>query len=252
MTVLDAILARKRLDVAARKEQRPLEVLKEGLGKSERDFYQALAAPGLGLIAELKRKSPSKGMIREDWDPEGIARIYDTHASAISVLCDTPFFGGGHEILCRVRPSTHLPLLCKDFIEDPYQIYEARAFGADAVLLMASVLSPEKIEEYLGIVRSLGMEALVEVHNEKELEGVLSTSARIVGVNNRDLKTLAVDPENVFRLGAKIKPRLLVAESGFLSSEEVEAVRGFADAALIGTAIMGAPDIEGKIKELGW
>lgn len=252
MTVLDTILAQKRLDVALRKENRPLETLKEGLAKSERDFYGALAAPGLGLIAELKRKSPSKGMIREEWDPEGIARIYDAHASAISVLCDTPFFGGGHEILARVRPLTHIPLLCKDFIEDPYQLYEARAFGADAVLLMASVLSPARIEEFLGIVRSLGMDALVEVHNEEELMGVLSTTTRIVGVNNRDLKTLTIDSENVFRLGAKIKPRLLVAESGFLSSEEVEAVRGFADAALIGTAIMGAPDIGGKIKELGW
>ncbi len=262
-SVLQRIAARKREDVAARAAQVPLELLQARITPADRDFYTALASPerttpGVALIAEIKHASPSEGVIRADFNPVAIARIYERHAAALSVLCDAPFFGGSHDHLRQVRPVTTRPLLCKDFILEPYQIWEARDAGADAVLLMASLLTAEVIEAYLATVRQLGMEALVEVHSDEELEAVLQTSARIVGVNNRDLKTLRVDLETVFRLAPRVRTgsgdrrRLLVAESGVSRPEEVARLRGVADAALIGTTFMRAPDLEAKIQELGW
>ncbi|HBN08110.1 MAG TPA: indole-3-glycerol-phosphate synthase TrpC [Cyanobacteria bacterium UBA8530] len=253
-SALDRIVAQKSEDLLLRKKKMPFEEIKGSIAPSDFDFFKALSAPGLSLIAEMKKSSPSKGLIRADFDPEKLARIYEGRAQAISVLCDEPFFGGKLENLSLARKNTGLPLLCKDFILEPYQIWEARSFGADAVLLMASLLDPIEIEEMLQILRSLNMSALVEVHSEEELLEVLGTSARIVGVNSRNLRTLEID-ENVFsRLGPliHIEKRLLVAESGLKDREAIDKVRPLADAVLIGSALMEAPDIAEKLWELGY
>lgn len=220
---------------------------------SDRNFEAALRAAGLSLIAEIKRRSPSAGELRADFDPEAIARIYDRHASAISVVTDGHFFGGDLEMLRRARAATSRPVLLKDFVVSSSQIAEARAYGADSVLLMASILARESLEPMIAQARDFGMEPLVEVHDEDELESVLSTSARIVGINARDLRTLEIDRTRVPRLAAKVpKDRVRVAESGVLSASDVADLRGAVDAVLIGTAFMKAPDIEAAIRALGW
>lgn len=219
---------------------------------SDRDFFAALSAPGLSLIAEIKRRSPSKGPIREGADPVEIGRIYDRHAAAISVLTDEPHFGGSLEVLAAVRSEVSVPVLMKDFVISEAQVEAGRAAGADALLLMASLLPPSSIERLLVRTRELGMEALVEVHDQRELDEVLSTSARIVGVNNRDLITLQIDRDNFLRLAPQVEGRLTVCESGIETREDVEHVRGLADAVLIGTTLMAAEDVEAKIEVLSW
>jgi indole-3-glycerol phosphate synthase len=196
MSVLGAILDDKRRAVAARRAEVPLEVLESKAEPSDRSFLDALRAPGLSLIAEIKHRSPSRGVLRAEVAPRAIAAIYDRYAAAISVLTDEPYFGGAPAHLAEARRGSRRPLLCKDFVVDPeYQVPEARAWGADTVLLIARVLSAPQIERGLQIARRLGMEPLVEVHQRRELEQVLGeTSARIVGVNSRDLDTLAIDP----------------------------------------------------------
>jgi len=254
--MLRRIIAQKREDVSQRQLARPLAQLREAISKSDRNFFAALHRPSLSLIAELKRSSPSRGLIRPDFDVQAIALIYEKQAQAISVLCDEPFFGGSLLYLSQVRPITTVPLLCKDFILSEYQIWEARTYGADAVLLLASILDPPTIETYLILARQLGMEGLVEVHSAAELNGVLATSARIIGVNNRDLHTLQIDEERVFQLAPRIREErrecLVVAESGFHRPEQIARLRGVADAVLIGTTLMQAPDIAQRMGELGW
>ncbi len=220
---------------------------------SSRDLAAALSREGLGLIAELKRRSPSQGAIREGSDPVEIARIYARHATAISVLTDAPFFGGSLETLAAVRRAVGVPLLMKDFVVSELQIHAGRRAGADAVLLMASLLPPDSIEILLAAARGLGMEALVEVHDAGELAEVLGTSARIVGINNRDLTTLEIDLDNFDRLLPSIPPdRIVVAESGVETRADVERLRGRAHAVLIGTTLMRAFDIEAAIEALSW
>lgn len=255
MSVLARIVERKRADVAARQRARPLADLEANARPSERDFRAALAAPGLSLIAEIKRRSPSRGDLRADFDPAAIARAYDRRASAISVLTDEPFFGGHLEHLTLARNASCIPLLAKDFVVDPHQVVEARAAGADSILLMASVLETAEIERCLSVARGLGMEPLVEVHDAQELDAVLGeTTAAIVGVNSRDLKTLAIDEAVVHRLAprARAAGKIVVAESGILDRAGVERLRGVADAVLIGTSLMLASDIGAKLEELGW
>jgi len=205
------------------------------------------------LIAELKKASPSKGLIREDFDPEALALTYERHgASAVSVLTEEDFFRGSIDFLGRARRAVGLPVLRKDFLFDPYMIVEARARGADAVLLMASLLDAGRLRELYRQARSLGLDVLLEVHDEAELETALSVGARLIGVNNRDLKTLRVDPETTLRLLPRIPAdRVVVTESGIGSRADVERFRGTAvGAMLVGTAIMKSPDPGGKIDEL--
>lgn len=247
-SVLGRIVAQKIIDVRARGEQTKLGKLEP----SDRSFYEALAG-GRALIAEVKKRSPSKGALVKDLDLDAIARAYDRHASAISVVTDEPFFGGSLSLLSNVRARVKRPVMLKDFVISEFQVREARAYGADAVLLMSSVLERDKLASLYALVRSLGMDALVEAHTEQELEEVLSTEARIIGVNNRDLRTLAIDTQHVHRLAPKIpRDRLRVAESGIESKGALEALRGVVDAVLIGTALMQAEDIEAKIRELSW
>ncbi|MFZ4577780.1 MAG: indole-3-glycerol phosphate synthase TrpC [Myxococcota bacterium] len=252
MNVLDRILFRTREDLAQRKADLPLAELRRRAVPTRRKLSTALSAPGLSLIAEFKPASPSRGALRPDADPRVYAKAYGRVASAISVLCDTPFFGGGRHLLKAFR-HLELPLLCKDFIVGEYQIVEARAAGADAVLLMASVLDRAALTELLAVAHELGMDALVEVHDEAELERVLATPARVVGINSRDLKTLQIDLTTVPRLAARVPAdRIRVAESGVSSRADVDAFRGVVDAVLVGSTLMAAADPVARLQELGW
>ena len=188
--VLERIIAHKRREVAAAKARRPLDELAAALGSAPpaRGFAAALVGPGVSLIAEIKRRSPSAGEIRESFYPTRIARIYERHgAAAISVLTDERFFGGSLSILRRVRRAVGIPVLRKDFIIDRYQLYEARAAGADAVLLIVGFLRGGELEDLYGLARELGLDALVEVHSEAELDRAVEVGAEIIGINNRDL-----------------------------------------------------------------
>ena len=252
-SVLHRIVSRKVEDVARRAKNVSLDGLERAIVPSDRSFVDALRKPGLSLIAEVKRRSPSSPSFRDAFDLPSIAAIYGRHASAISVLCDAEFFGGSLDDLREVRARVVQPVLLKDFVVSAYQLFEGRCAGADAVLLMASVLAPEAIEPAIATCRALGMEPLVEVRDVGELERVLDGAARIIGINNRDLRTLAIDRDTFPRLAASIGcDRIVVAESGVSSREDLEHLGPRADAVLIGSAFMRAPDVEAMIVELGW
>lgn len=212
------------------------------------DFYAALAQPGVTLIAECKKASPSKGLLVRDYDPVRLAKQYVRGgAGAISVLTDGRFFQGSLEHLRDVKEATAadgVPVLRKDFLFDPYQVYEARAAGADAVLLIAAVLADGQIRDLLALTRQLGMEALVEVHTPEELARVLALGPRVVGVNNRNLQTFEVDFANTARLRAQIPPDVLaVGESGLKSADDIRAMRDIGvDAVLIGETLVKSDD----------
>jgi indole-3-glycerol phosphate synthase len=256
--ILDQIVADNRQELEDRKRITPLEDLKKmALAQPPPlDFASALRGEGVQLIAEVKKASPSKSVIRHDFDPAKIARIYaENGASAISVLTETKYFQGNLDYLEDVRKvlgNTKLPLLRKDFIHDPYQVYESRAYGADALLLIVAILTPHKLAELLGLSHRLGMRCLVEVHDEAELETALKGGARIIGINNRDLKTFITDLTTTQRLRPLIPPdRIAVSESGIKTRSDMEKMKQWGvDAVLIGEAFMSAPDIAAKMKEL--
>lgn len=217
------------------------------LQKSERDFLGALKSGG--IIAEIKKASPSEGIIREDFNVEEIARIYEEGgARAISVLTDCGYFQGSFENLRIASKNVDLPILCKDFIVEEYQIYKAREFGADAILLIAALLDVEKMQKFLKIAENLGMDCLVEIHNEEEIEKALESGANIIGVNSRNLKTFEIDMAGARELVKKIpEDKIVVFESGIKNREDIpEGV----DAVLIGTALMKSSDIKQKLYEL--
>ena len=247
-TVLETILARTREHVALERERRPLESLRAAarLAPPPRPFAAALSRPGaINVIAEHKRRSPSRGAIREDLAPADVARRYEAGgAAALSVLTDEPFFGGTLAHLVEARASTALPVLRKDFVLDPWQIWEARAAGADAVLLIVAALGETELSALLSLAREAGLEALVEVHDRPELERALAAGARVVGVNNRDLRTLAVSLETSLGLADAIPDAVVaVAESGIRTGADLGRLRaaGF-DAFLVGEQLMAAPD----------
>lgn len=224
------------------------------LPKSDRSFYEALKKPGLNLIGEIKKASPSEGIIFPgEFNPAGIAELYEeSGVSAISVLTDEKYFQGSFEYLDDVRNVTEsVPLLCKDFIVSDYQIYKARDFGANAILLIAALLRVEQMQRFLDLARELGMDALCEVHNEEELEKVLLTDAEIIGINNRDLKTFKLDLETTNRLVPLIpEGRIIVSESGINTRADVDKLSPRVNAILVGTSIMKSNNIKGKIYEL--
>jgi len=216
-------------------------------------FKEALLLPGLSLIAEVKKQSPSEGLIREV-DPVEAALAYQRGgARAVSVLTEPHRFGGSLLDLKRVREAVDLPLLRKDFVVDPFMLEEARAFGASAALLIVALLG-DLTGAYLERARSLGLDALVEVHTERELEIALEAGAEILGINNRDLATLQIHLETAPRLGRLARKRgfggVLVAESGYSRKGELKALEGLFDAVLIGTSLMRAPDLEAALREL--
>jgi len=252
-TILDDICDNKVLEVEKRMSANPLEVLKEKIktnGFEKRDFYAALANPGLSLIAEIKYSSPSaEGRIFSSVKPEKIAKTYEKNgARAISVLTDEKFFLGKLEFISRVRAACNLPILRKDFIIHPYQLYEAKACGADAVLLIASILKKTRLKELYSLAGELGLDVLMEIHDAHELKTTLERAPKIIGINNRDLKTMKIDLNTFSRLSKLIPANIIkVAESGIKTREDAEQMRkSGADAILVGATLMQAKDI-GKI-----
>jgi len=256
--ILDQIVADNLQELEARKRSFPLEELKRLVLEQPRclDFALALCGDRIQLIAEVKKASPSRGIIRADFNPVEIAKIYaSSGASAISVLTEAKYFQGSLNHLRDVRNALvnkRLPLLRKDFLSDPYQIYESRTYGADSLLLIVAILTPKKLEELLGLSHQLGMSCLVEVHNETELEIALNSRAKILGINNRDLNTFNVDLATTRRLRPLIpKDRIVVSESGTKNRSDMEKLKKWGvDAALIGESLMSEPDIAAKMKEL--
>jgi len=254
-TILDEIVAHKRVELAQRKRQCSLDVVQAEAARAAppRDLAAALCLPGVSLIAEVKRASPSKGPIRPHLEPGDVAWTYqDGGAAAISVLTDKRYFQGSLDDLRAVRHSVDLPLLRKEFIVDPYQVYEARAAGADAVLLIVAALSDADLAALHRLVCSLGMAALVEVHDEGELRRALAVQPRIVGVNNRDLRTFTVDLGTTARLRPLVPAGVaLVAESGIRDRADVARLAAIgADAMLVGEALLRAECIADKVREL--
>ena len=253
--ILDEIVAAKREEIAEHKRKRPLPALADSplYKDARRSFAAALARPGRAIIAEVKKASPSRGVIRVDFDPAAIAKGYAAGgARAMSVLTDAPFFQGSLVYLEAIRQVVDLPLLRKDFVIDPYQVHEARAFGADAVLLICAILDDGRLAELYGVARNLGLDALVEVHSEPELERAARVGARLVGINNRDLRTFVTRLEVAETL-APLAPQgtIVVAESGLKSTADLErleaaGVRAF----LIGERLMAAPDPEAALRAL--
>lgn len=247
--LLDRIVRQTRRDLETRQALQP--ELSATPSSRPGAFREALSGPELSLLAELKPRSPSQGPLREDVTEAYPA--YRARASAVSVLVDTPFFGGGYGLFETTRKALGLPLLAKGFFVDPWQVDEARAHGADAVLLIARILDDDHMAALLAQIEGLGMDALIEVHTDRELDRALAVGAQILGVNARDLDSLAIDLEAArTRLDRIPKDRVRVAESGLESRADVDRVRGLAHAALIGTAFMSAPDIGAAMERLGW
>ncbi len=257
--ILDEIVADKQVELEARKKAMPLNRLeKEALRRPPPlDFAAALRGQGVRLICEVKKASPSKGLIRADFEPVALAKTYAANgASAISVLTEVKHFQGSLSYVPEIRAALgdkQIPLLRKDFLTDPYQIYESRANGADALLLIVAILTATKLKELLELSHRLGMRCLVEVHNEAELKIALDSGARIIGINNRDLTTFETDVTTTKRLRPLIpQDRIVVSESGIKDRKDMERLRGWGvDAALIGESLMASRDIAAKMKELG-
>jgi indole-3-glycerol phosphate synthase len=254
--ILDDILAQTRRTVDAARNRLPRSELDEqvALAPPVRNFRAALAGKaGLACIAEFKRRSPSKGWINQAANPTLVARAYQAAgAAAISVLTDGPFFGGSLDDLRRVRAAVSIPVLRKDFIVDSYQVAEARAAGADALLLIVSALPQDVLVSLLAEVRGLGMEALVETHDRQEVERALAADARVVGVNHRDLRTFRMDMTLATAMRPLVPPdRVLVAESGIRTAEDVSRMQTAGlDAVLVGERLMCESDPGSALRRL--
>jgi len=254
-TVLDRILEARRAEVERRKSVLPETALKYGVAAASpvRDFAAALSRDALNVIAELKPASPSRGVIRDPFDAPALAKALESAgAAALSVLTEGEFFGGSLKNMRDARKQAALPVLRKDFIFDPWQVWEARANDADSFLLIVAALSDARISELISLGRELKMEPLVEVHTGQELDRALAAGARILGVNNRDLKTLTVRVETSYELVEKIPDDCLaVAESGLRTYDDLKHLHaaGF-DAFLIGEHLMLSPDPGAALREL--
>jgi indole-3-glycerol phosphate synthase len=255
-TILDNIVATKRAEIARAKSNRPESTLLRRLAEAPppRDFLAALSAgPPIRLIAEVKKASPSKGVIRADFNPVAIARTYQQHGAAcISVLTDVSYFQGSLDYLRQVHAAVDLPVLRKDFIIDPYQVVEAREAGADAVLLIAECLDDESLAQLHDAIVDLGMTPLVELYDPANLPRVLQIGARLLGVNNRNLHTFEVDLEHTLRLWRQIPAdRLLVGESGIHTRADVQRLEAAGvQAMLVGEALLVKPNVGAAVDEL--
>jgi indole-3-glycerol phosphate synthase len=259
MSILDNIVAYKKEELAAAKARVPYPELERRVRAAPplRDFFGALskkcAARAPGLIAEVKKASPSRGLIRADFDPVAIAIAYERGGAAcLSVLTDGPSFKGSAEVLIAARGAVSLPVLRKDFMIDPYQVGEARAMGADCILIIMACTPDSLANELSAAARDLGMAALVEVHDEEELERALSLDAWLVGVNNRDLNSFETRLETTERLARLIPPgRLIVSESGIFTAADIERLsRAGASAFLVGESLMRHKDVESATRAL--
>ncbi|MFY0665431.1 MAG: indole-3-glycerol phosphate synthase TrpC [Natronospirillum sp.] len=257
-TVLEKIIARKHEEVAARRPQHSEADLRARFDDVEppRGFVAAMearrAAGQSAVIAEIKKASPSKGVIRPDFHPADIARSYAAHGAAcLSVLTDVDFFQGADHYLQAAREATAIPVIRKDFLVDPYQVIEARALGADCILLIAAALTDERMVELNTLAQELGMDVLIEVHNREELERTLPLGNRLLGINNRNLHTFDVTLDTTYELLDACANRFVITESGILTQADVAAMRernvsGF----LVGEAFMRAPEPGEKLAEL--
>jgi indole-3-glycerol phosphate synthase len=245
VTILERIVAVKRAEIAAAQQAVPLDALKSTKASPVRDFVAALRAKRPAVIAEIKKASPSRGVLREHFEPAAIARSYEKGGAAcLSVLTDRAFFKGSAADLQAARSACSLPVLRKDFLIDPYQVHESRAMGADCVLLIAACLATEQMLELERVAHGAGMAVLVEVHDAEELERALKLHTPLLGINNRDLKTFETRLETTLGLLARVpQDRLVVTESGILSASDVARMRAAGvEAFLVGEAFMRAPE----------
>ncbi len=255
-TILDQIVATKRKEIAAAQQRASLRELQDRLSDAPpiRDFFGPLAAAGeVHLIAEVKRASPSKGVLREDFDAVDIALSYERHgATCLSVLTDEPYFQGSLENLRQVRAAVDIPLLRKDFILDTYQLYEARLAGADAVLLIAECLDDCNLRKLHNEAIELGMTPLVELYEPENLDRVLTAGAALVGINNRDLRTFKTDLDHTLRLRGRIPAEcVVVSESGIRNPADVARLKAAGvHAILVGESLVTAPDIGAAVDRL--
>lgn len=255
MSVLDRIVQSTREELDRRRQEVPLDQLEAALADraNPRPFMEALSSPGISIIAEHKRRSPSAGAIRVDVSVTEIVQAYERGcAAALSVLTEGPHFGGSLGDLREARAATSLPVLRKDFIIDRYQLYESAVAGADAVLLIVAALSPDALRELHHEARELDLDVLVEVHEEEELDAALEVDADVIGINNRDLGDFSVDVERTFSLLSDVPAgKTVVSESGFRTREELDALENVGvDAVLIGESLMRADDVEAACLEL--
>lgn len=256
--ILNDILIQKRKDLEELKSRFPIQRLKEATEHKPRhdvrSFKKAVAGiKHLNIVCEIKKASPSEGVIREDFQPLRIANIYECGgAAALSVLTETHYFKGRPSYLKTIRQVTHIPLLRKDFLFESYQIYETALLEADAFLLIAGILTEDELKNLIELGKKLHMDALVEVHTEEDLKKALVAGAEIIGINNRDLKTLSVDPKRARKLLPHIPKGIpIIVESGFTKHEELMEYQTLGIYSfLIGTALMKAPDITSKLSEL--
>ena len=253
--MLDKITAQKREEVEQRKKAVTITYLQQRIAKQKPalDFAMALKGDHIRLIAEVKQSSPSRGLLSPNFNPIELAQTYaEGGAAAISVLTETNYFMGSIEHLAAIKEVVDLPLLRKDFIFDLYQVYESRAYGADALLLIASILSQKQLKELILLSHSLGLKCLVEVHNKGEVERAILSEAEIIGINNRDLNTFSIDINMTQRLRPLIpQERIVVSESGVESHKDIEKLGKWGvDAVLVGEALVTAGDIRAKMKEL--
>ena len=255
MSILDRIVEKKREEVEALKQSRPLAEIKQAIQDRPPtlDFQGAIAGKDCAIIAEVKRSSPSKGRMIEDFRPLALASLYErSGAAAISVLTEKHFFEGDGRYLSEIRQAVQVPLLRKDFIIDPYQIYEARVLGADALLLIAGLLDLGQLREYIDLASGLGLAALVEVHDRLELDKAVSSGAEILGINNRNLKSFTIDLKTTIELSPLVpKSRVVVSESGIHSRRDIAALmHAGVHAFLIGEILVRSGNIAEKIREL--
>ncbi len=257
MSIIDEIIESKRKRLASAKELTPLNEIRQRAQQAQepRDFMAAITrknGQGLRLIAELKQASPSKGLIRADFQPEEIAQLFATRAEAMSVLTEEDYFEGSLDFIGRTKAVSPLPALRKDFIFDDYQVHEARAAGADAILLIAMALEDSQASELMGLADELSMDVLFEIHEFEELERALELEATIIGVNNRDLRNMETDLSHTLEIMREVPSGIImVSESGISTHDDVLRLEDAGvDAMLVGTAIMREDDIAGAIDRL--
>lgn len=256
-TILDEIVAAKRLELANQKKVVPQDVLPDRIAAqgAPLNLSGALLAGGVRLIAEVKKASPSRGLLCPDFDPVRLASLYTSNgAAAVSVLTD-PRFQGELDHIRQIKEagsSQRAPVLCKDFIFDPYQIFEARSVGADALLLIVAILTPQQLKELIGLSHQLWMQCLVEVHDEEELRTAVDAEAEIIGINNRDLRTFSTDLSVTERLFPLVpRGKIVVSESGIHNRQHIQLLSQLGiNGALVGEALVTAPDVAEKVREL--
>lgn len=251
--ILDKIIKRKKERLKKLKRSISISFL-ENLIQDKKiplSFYKAIKKPGLSIIGEVKKASPSKGIIKEDFNPIVIAKQYESSVDTISVLTEEDFFMGSSVYLKQIHEEVNIPLLRKDFIIDPIQIYEARALGASAVLLIAAILDDSKLKEFIDLTHSLNMDALIEVHDEVELERVLNTNGAIIGINNRNLKNFSVNITTTINLSKKVpKDKLIISESGIFTKDDIiQLKQANINGVLVGESFMKSKDINKKAGE---